>query len=238
LESRLEFLPKTALIFYADFGIFDPANPVEGRGVSTLGSNPFSVLVGLIGQVTRTLSAEVRAGYGETLVWNRTPDGELQRFEETARTNQRTVIGLASLTWRFLRTANLSLTYQRSIQPTVALSSLIADAVRFRVNWGIDRLVLGAYAEGQLREFGFQVDTTDPGEEPTQDVEREPFAVLAFGGVKAEYYFLDWLVGGLNYRIMYQSSNDEDRQTPGGTVLPALGEFTRHQVFALVSARY
>lgn len=236
IESRLKFLPKTALIFYADFGAFDPANP--NRNANTLGANPFTAQIGLIGQITRSLSAEVRAGYAETLVWALDGAGEPDRFGSTAPTNQRTVVGLASLTWQIISTAQLAATYQRDLQPTVALSSFITDAFRLRANWSIDRLVLGAYAEAQLRDFGFQVDLAAPGQMPTSDIEREPFATLVFGGAKAEYYFLDWLVGGLNYRVMLQSSNDEERARNDGSVLPALGGFTRHQMFATVGARY
>lgn len=225
LESRLKFLPKTAALFYAEFGWFDAANPE--REVTTADANPFSVLVGLIGQITRTVSLEVRAGYAETLVWA----GD--RFGETDPANQRSPVGLISMTWKPIGTAQLGLTYQRSLQTIVALSSFIADAFRFRADWSVGRLVLGAYAEVQLRDFGTQIDIRDPGVMP-EGVEAEPFATLVLGGARAEYYFLDWLTGGLSYGVMAQNSNDEDRQD----AVPALGGFTRHQFFANVGVRY
>lgn len=223
IESRLKFLPKTALVFYGDFGWFDPSNPEQGGPQSTLESNPFSVMVGLIGQITRKLSAEVRVGYAETLAWQRGRG----RFSVTSPSNQRTVVGLASVTWDVLRTARVTLSYQRSLQPTIALTSFITDAIRLRGNWNIDRLVLGLYAEAQFRDFGTQETS------PSADV-AEPTASLVFGGARADYYFLDWLVGGLNYRLMIQDSNDSSR----GFAVPALGSFERHQVIAQVGVRY
>ena len=221
VEGRWKFLPKTAALIYADFSSFDPANPSRDTA-TTLDSNPISVMLGLRGKVTRTLSAELRAGYGETLVWERGGS----RFSSVDDANQRTVVGLASLTWQVMQTAQVYLAYQRSVLPTVVLSSMITDAIRLRGNWSIDRLVLGAYGEVQFRDFGTQT------EDPT--AESEPFATLVFGGARADYYFFDWLMGGLNYRVMLQSSNDEDR----AFATPVLGGFDRHQVFAQVGFRY
>ena len=228
LEARLRFLPKTAALLYAEFGALDAFNPDDGRRVTTLESNPFNVALGLKGQVTRSISAELRVGYGETLVW----DNMSGRFGQTSPANQRTVIGLASATWQTTRTSQLSLAYQRNVQPTVALSSFISDALRFRSTWNIDRLILGAYIEGQLRDFGAQEDAESvvPGETPN----REPSAVLVLGGLRADYYFLTWLYGSLNYRVIIQMSNDEDRSL----ALPQLGDFERHQVFATAGIRY
>ncbi|MEO1228221.1 MAG: hypothetical protein AAFZ18_04885 [Myxococcota bacterium] len=231
LEARLKFLPKTAAVFYADFGAFDVGAP-SGRTPGTLESNPFSVLVGLIGQITRTISAEVRAGYAETLVW--TPDGG--RFGTTDPANQRTVVGLASVGWQIIKTAKVSLTYQRDLQPTVALSSFITDAIRLRGNWNIDRLLLGAYGEVQFRDFGTQASGMPPMTENPDLL--EPSSTLIFGGVRADYFFLDWLTGGLNYRVMVQDSNDDARLFNGSVFVPALGSFDRHVVLANVGVRY
>lgn len=223
IEGRLKFLPKTAVLLYGDFGWFDPSTP-SGQPQTTLASNPYSVLLGFRGQITRTLSAEIRAGYGETLVWID------ERFGSLAETNQQTVIGLASVTWEPIRTAKVSLAYERSVQPITALSSFISDAIRLRTSWAIDRLVLGLYSELQFRDFG----TTPPDTAEATGAAREPFSTLVLGGARADYYFNDWLVGGLNYRLMIQDSNDESR----AGALPQLGGFTRHQAIINLGVHY
>ncbi len=221
LEARWKFLPKTALALYGDFGAFDPSR--TGAQAPTLESNPYTIQLGLIGQITRTVATELRAGYAETLVWS--PGGG--RFSELDPGNQRTVVGLASVSWQAMRTLNLSLTYHRSLQPVILLSSFIGDAVRGKVSWGIDRLVLNLHAEYQMRTFG----TQRPGAESQIN---DPVAHLGFGGASADYYFTDWLVGGLAYRSMIQGSNDGDRT--GALFL--LGDFDRQQVFARVGVEY
>ncbi|MBX2812205.1 MAG: hypothetical protein KTR25_10360 [Myxococcales bacterium] len=225
-EGRLKFLPKTAALVYIDFGAFDAYNP--SGPVTTLGSNPISLLVGVEGQITRTIATELRVGYAENLVWSG------QRFGETAPQNQRTVVGLASAVWQITRVAQISLGYQRTLQPTVALSSFIADALRFRALWRIERLELGVYAEVQHRDFGTQAPDAELVAQNPGIAENEPSATLAFGGLRADYYFYNWLIGGLNYRLLHQGSNDPER----GNSLPELGAFSRHQVFATVGVRY
>ena len=245
LAARLRFLPKTAVLLEMDFGAFD-VDLVDDAQQTTFESNPYNIMVGLTGQITRTLEAEVRVGFGETLTW--CPQGEQidadgdgtaevtcdGRFDQVdPGLNQRDIIGNVALRWKFLKTAQLSAAYTRSLNGTVLLSSVRNDTFRLTANWNIGRLVLGAYGEAQLRHFGLQTRqnpaTTPDGESPTN-----PQATLIIGGARADYYFKDWLVGGLNWRLMDQSSNDEGRPNQR----PLLGAFLRQQIFANVGVQY
>ena len=224
-EAKWKFLPKTALSLYTDFGFFSVANPeVEP---STLEGNPFHVTFGLVGQVTRKISAELRVGYGETLTWEKG-----REFSRLDTRNQRALVGIASATWEINRKSSLSLAYQRDVMPTGALSSFTSDAVRLRGHMQIQRLTLGAYAEAQFREFGNQF----------QGAGGAPSATVLIGGARADYYFLDYLSGGINYRVSSQTSNDADRLLPEGQGVSALaeslGEFDRHQLFVNIILRY
>lgn len=228
LEARWKFLPKTAMLFKADFGWFEPANP--NGNLSTKPSNPFNATVGIIGQITRTISAELRAGYGETLTWNTE-----ERFSEThPGLNQRDLIGTAAVTWQILKTAKWTLAYQRALQPIVALSSMRSDSIRTRLNWGIGQLVLEGYFEYQFRHFG-RAETADPADaDGLQDQATE--GSLMFGGARADYYFTDWLTGGLSYRVMVQ--DDFNDTVVNSNDAPQLGDFDRHQAWVTVGVHY
>lgn len=226
IEGRLKFLPKTAALIYAEVGAYDVYNPENPNGITTPESNPISILLGVEGQITRSISAEVRLGYAESLVW---AGG---RFTELASQNQRTPVAIASVLWNPMPTVQVSAGYQRTLQVTTALGSSVSDGFRFRATWGIDRLQLGAYAEAQFRRFGDQA--IDVNQNPNELTQNKPTATLAFGGLRADYYFFDWLIGGINYRTIFQQSNDSNR----GNIVPELGAFARHQIFGTVGIRY
>ncbi len=231
VEARLKFLPKTDVFFWADAGLFIPTinrtGPLD-QNVITKKSTPYHLELGLDGQITSRLKAEVRAGFGHNLVWND------DFFSQTYIAEQLTPVGTAMVEYEFGPKIKASLAYQRNVQPIVALNSMIYDAVRLRGEMGIDRLVGSVYVEYQARDFGTAVDG------PNQQT-GEPYTDLFMGGARVDYYFFDFLTGGVQGRMMVQKPNDDARQAALGTdarITPELGEFDRFQFMFNVGLKY
>lgn len=202
-EARWKFLPKTAFVFHADVSRFIPFDEVGG---TTVPGTPFRLTVGAVGQVTTRLTAELTAGYEDTLA----DDSEFTK---------RGPIGNAILTYAFNQATSLTLGYRRRIQPVVLLNGYSSDLPFAQFSMGIaGRVIFKLYGHYEFRSYSDEFDSK---------------VRIAVGDARVEYWFFEWLMGAVNYRMIYQE--------PTGTLTDPnllLQDFTRHQVFFLAGFRY
>ncbi|MGF1508248.1 MAG: hypothetical protein ACFB9M_01950 [Myxococcota bacterium] len=215
LESRWRFLPKTLVFVRGLFGVFTSA---QGGNDAA----PLSIEGGLIGQVTERIIIELSGGYGNALVY-----GNDDLFGNLAPGSQDSGIGRAFITYQFTPRANIQLGWNRSVRPIIIFDSVIEDDFTLRGTLGVGRVVGQAFVQGTLRNFG-----EDPLRPAGSD---DPFARLITGGVGVDYFLLDYLVLGMQYRIIDQNSNDEAADM-GESLF--IGNFTRQQGIFTVSVRY
>lgn len=208
LEAKLKFLPKTAVIFGADLSFFSATQPAAGTG--TRRSSPYNIQLGLQGQITPRFSTILRAGFGDSLTW----DGEF--FSTVANSNVRTFIANASLSYAFMPGSSLTLGYDRMIRPVILLDAYTSDALSAKLQLTVaTRLSFGLYGQFEFRNFA-QNDT---------------LARVITGDFRVEYWFFDWLRGGISYQVINQNTD----VTAANTLLE---EYTRHQAMAGIGFYY
>lgn len=211
LEARYKFLPKTALFIHLDGSAFVP----EKDGSNSLDATPIRATLGAIGQVTSKIAAHLEVGYGDSLTWT---NGLFKG--DVSPNNQRTVVGAADVTYTVNDASNISLGYERLVTPVIYLQNYVADTIRLKMVLGLfGRLVFSGYAAYEFRGFG------GAGTAP-QDLG----AQVLTGDARVEYWFFEFLMAGLNYRIIRQAADD--------TVNPLLEDYTRHLAFLNVGLRY
>lgn len=218
LEAKLKFLPKTAAIFAAEASFFS-TNEDQSIANATNRSTPYSVSLGLQGQLTARLSTVLRVGFGDTLVW------ENGFFDTSSDDTQRTVIGQATFTYAITDGTDVSLGYERRVQPVIFLNSYVSDTGTFRTAIAIgDRLAIQGFASLEYRNFADQ-GTIEPG------------ALVVTGDVRLEYWFFDFLNAAASYRVIYQNG-DPDNTISGGASDALLEDYTRHIALLEVGLRY
>ncbi len=204
-EARWKFLPKTAFVFHADISRFSPFD--EPAGFTTIAGTPFRVTVGAIGQVTTRLTAELTAGYEDILA-------------DDSNFSKRGPIGNAILTYAFNEATSLSVGYRRRIRPVVILNGYSSDMPFVQAKVGIaGRLVAKLYGHYEFRGYA--------------DNESSKVQV-GVGDARLEYWFFEWLMGAVNYRLIVQNPTTE--LPPEAPLL--LQDFARHQLFFLAGFRY
>ncbi|MFO0725569.1 MAG: hypothetical protein U1E65_17430 [Myxococcota bacterium] len=209
-EAKLRFLPKTALVFGGDFSFFTPQ---ANGGFLTTGkkSTPLSLTIGLQGQITTLLTATARVGYGDSLVWQ----GDF--FGASANTSVRTFIANLHLGYAFTPTSEVDLGYDRTVKPVILNDAYTSDAISARILWGImgGRLTLGAFGSLEFRTFDARGSQRN-----------------VIGDFRAEYWFLDWLRGLVDYQVINQYADS------ASALALSLPVYTRHQVLLGVGFYY
>ncbi len=217
-EARWRFLPKTVLLFHADVSRFFTSNDPEGSIETTSNAIPINVYVGAIGQVTSKLQAELTAGYGDT-------------FSEASGRSTRGPIGSAIIRYDLADTLSVRGGYRRTIAPVVALSSYSADVALLGLQSTIfGRLLFSLYGQYEFRQFAAL-----PGVAGLDDGST---AQVIIGDARVEYWFFEWLRANLNYRVIAQLTEDEDRVANVSVGAPGIQRFNRQQVFINIGLRY
>ena len=212
-EARWKFFPKTAFVFRGEVTRFIPFEDGEGGFAGTRGGTPIAVTAGAVGQVTAKLSAELTAGYGDTL-------------SDDPNLSIRGPIGNAILTYDFTPSTSLSIGYRRHIQPIVVLNSYSADAPFLRFQTAFGRLILSLYGTYEYRVYESQASDTD---------EATKSAHSGVAEARGEYWFFEWLNAGIRYRFLAQNPTSDQVPTPGEFLLQ---NYVRHQVMLNVGFRY
>ncbi len=185
-ETKLRFLPRTALVLGADLSLFGTNN----NGGVTREATPINASVGVQGQLTERLQLSLRAGYSDALVWN---SGYFSGGE--ADTNIRTPLFIVGVDYD-LGSVALGLGYVRNVRPIIFSDAFVVDAFRAKVQWapGNGRLVLTLGGQAEIRTFA-----TKAGQ------------FIGIVDARAEFWFFEFLRAGLsNQLLIQQRSNDAD----------------------------
>lgn len=206
LAARWKFLPKTALKFDADVSRFIPFG--TGSDITQPGT-PFRVQIGAVGQVTSRITAELTAGYEDTL-------------SDTSNLTSRGPIGNAILTYAFNDVTSLTVGYRRRVLPVLVLQGYQSDQpfLNFKIGFA-GRVTFNLFGQYEFRNYSDAASSS---------------AQVAIGDARLEYWFFEWLVGSVNYRLTYQSSD-----APGAVPIAnnfILQDFSRHQIFFGAGFRY
>ncbi|MCB9655223.1 MAG: hypothetical protein H6729_13970 [Deltaproteobacteria bacterium] len=210
IEARWRFLPKTVAFFTSNFSFFSSKREVANN---TLKSTPYTAEVGLSSAITARMSATVQAGIGDALTWQ---DGY---FSSLADSNSRTMIGGVQLGYAFSQALRASVGYRRQVVPVILLNNYIGDAVDLSGTIAPSmRLQFRLYAKYEHRGYG---------------VGRNVHALT--GDARVDYWFFDFLSGGLGYRLLLQRPSNPSASAQAGYFLES---FARQQVFMNVGLRY
>lgn len=213
-EAKLKFLPKTAVLFHSDISFFDADLRESGDGRGTLKSSPYNITIGLVGQVTAKLTADLEVGFGDSLTW----EGDF--FSSVSDSNTRTVIGRAELSYDLWEASRISAGYRRQVKPVILLNNYTSDSLFARFVLGLGaRLSFGLYGSYEIRGYGLQ----------------DASANLLIGDARVDYWFFDFLTASLNYRILRQTA---DGPTANPELAALLEDYTRHQAMMFVGLRY
>ncbi|MEM1024829.1 MAG: outer membrane beta-barrel protein [Myxococcota bacterium] len=211
LDVRYSFLPKTAAFLTTELSVFDVLGDDTALG-QTQTAAPFRVVGGVSGQVSRRLSAEIAAGYGNVLVFD---GGAFSSVDN--QLNRETVIARTRLRYDVSSQARLTLSFARIAEPILVEAAVVRNRGEFRADAMVaSRLLLNALVAYENRNFS--ASATD--------------ANVVIGDAGAEMFVLPWLSFLARYRVFFQDANDDDLPPP------FLGDFTRHQIIGAARARY
>lgn len=213
-EAKLRFLPKTAAVFNANFGFYSEDAP--GASDAAFRGNPYNISVGLLGQITTSISAIAKVGFGDTLAYNRGED----YFGTTSEANIRSLIATLRLQYTFGNGSNIAIGYDRTVRNAISIGGGYAsDSPYAKLELLIgDRFTFGALGRAEFRTFGGTTDET---------------ARVISADVRADYWFFDFLRAGVAYQLL---STDGDVTGPNGDLLR--GDATRHQVLLTTGLYY
>lgn len=219
-EAKLRFLPKTAAVFRADFGFYSEIGARAEDPVYR--GNPYNISIGLLGQVTTAISAIARVGFGDTLAYAANEDF----FGTTNDGNIRSVIANLRLQYTFGNGSNFAIGYDRAMKNAIAVGGGYAsDAPYAKVEILVgDRFTFGALGRLDFRTFGGTADAT---------------STVISADVRADYWFFDFLRGGVAYQLLSTSGDGNVPGAVGGPLVEApLREAVRHQIMLTTGFYY
>lgn len=232
-KGQWKFLPKTSVIVQGDWGIIDYEEEADPDGVVTaIDSQPLRAKGGLSGLITRRLSAQVLAGYGNSM------HEEGPSFSGP--------IGQAQLGYSFGRLSlknKLMLGYKRGFQDSSIGNYFSLHQVYLRFEQGIiDRkLVFALGGDVEFRDYDGNAEavevedgsaTVEIGE--LSDTRTEGEAAIIGNPTK-------WLTLKAGYKLTANFTDDEidanfvDPEQPDQVLLR---EFVRHYVSVSTQVRY
>lgn len=215
-SGKWKFLPKTAVSVDFDSDIRRYPNSYSG-GDKNMDVNAIRATVGLLGQISPSISVAVRAGYGDSLLPDRTGYNG---------SNYRSAIGQAEISYR-ATTTFIQAGYSRNFQPVVLFAWFGQDHVYARLRQqfaGKFTLALDvaydylSYGEGVTSDVAGQGDRADH--------------VLS-GGLDLTYHIIDWLEIGLAYAIQARFSDWQQPLAGSGGV-----DYYKHMVTLHIGVDY
>lgn len=214
IEARWRFLPKTALIFNSNVSWFSSFGLAPETTATAV---PISASLGLVGQITPRLTAELIAGYIDT--FTAVPDRSL-----------RNAIASAALTYTFVEGSFLTVGYRRRVAPIIIFDSFIGDSPYTQLRLGLGgRLIFNLFASYEYRRY------------PPRGTLPDDTAVhMVVGDARIEYWFFEYLNASIGYRLFHQDPTAQffgDPMDPGTGAL-FLQDFTRHQALLTLGFRY
>jgi len=229
-DTRWRFLPRTALLVHFDFALVE--FPTKGDNYANPSQMPMRATVGLAGLLTRTLSFNVVAGYGDSLV----ESGD----------SYRSGIAQIELTQRFPSLGtSISGGYKRDFRTAHVFRYYGEDRVFLAAGQKLlnDDLSINIRAEYSFLGFGEAVEATEgQGASQTtvgQEDRRKDHRIRISAGLG--YDILDYLGIRFQYATVL---NISDFRYSAGTDSAGLvqygpsSEFTNHQVWLTVLFHY
>jgi hypothetical protein len=212
-SGKWKFLPKTALSldFDADIRRFPDAYDAGPKNPDV---NAIRATLGLIGQISPSISLIVKAGYGDSLI-----------LEGYAGAGFRSAVGQAEISYKGATTL-LQGGYSRNFQPVAGFAYFGQDRfyLRFRQQLG-GRFSLGADVAFDLLAFGVPID-------PIFGTGSR-FDFFLSGGASFEYHIMDWLSLALDYRIQSLFGDWTQPISPGATI-----DYNKHTVGIRIGIDY
>ncbi|HOX45841.1 MAG TPA: hypothetical protein PK668_19730 [Myxococcota bacterium] len=218
-SGKWRFFPKTALVIDFDADLRRYPNRYES-GAHNPDINGIRSYVGLLGQITSSLSIVAKVGYGDTLLEGGTNlDGT-----PYAGGDFRSAVAQVEASLRFATTF-LQLGYSRNFQPVINFGWFGTDKLylRFQQQF-LGKLNLGADFAFDMLAYGKPINSTA--------TDREDY--LLYGGASADYMILDWLSLGLAYQFQVLLTDWTDPTAVGSTEL----DYTKHAVIFRVVLDY
>lgn len=181
-EAKLKFLPRTALVLNADI------NSWTGTDVGNntpLKATPYNLTVGLRGQLTNRLSANINAGYGDAL-------NEDENFA------QQSPIANATLQYVFAKGMSIDVGFDRMLNNALREFSYLSNRARVNGSFTVaERLNFALNSSYEWREFA-------SGQPVTQ----------AIAGARVSYLFFKFMNAGLTYQFLDQSFEANSAAAP------------------------
>jgi len=188
-SGKWKFLPKTALSVDFDSDIRRYPNSYSGGG-KNMDVNAIRATVGLLGQITPSIAVAIKAGYGDSLLPERTG---------YSGSNYRSAIGQAEITYR-AATTFIQAGYSRNFQPVVLFAWFGQDHAYARLR----QQIAGKFS----LSLDVAYDYLSYGDGVTADLANQGGRsdhVLS-GGLNFDYHILDWFELGLAYAIQARFS--------------------------------
>ncbi len=220
-SGKWKFLPKTALTldFDSDLRRYPNEYSISGERGSTPEVNAIRTSVGLLGQISPTISIVIKAGYGDSLI------GGAKMLDGTAYSGKdyRSAIGHAEITYRFGNTL-VQGGYSRNFQPVALYAYFGQDRLYARFSQQLmGRFTILANIGFGLLDYGQSVDASDESR----------FDYSLSGGASFGYHILDWLDLSLGYHIQARFSDYSQPLAGAGGI-----DYTRHMFTFRVGVDY
>ncbi len=222
LEAKLRFLPKTAALFAANLGFYDVSDDEAARVQTEADrqkATPYSVELGLQGQLTEALSVIARIGFADSLNWKGGEDffGELDEA-----INQRSVIANLRLSWAFDEKKNIWLGYQRALRQVIEIRSYFSNSIQLGTNIGV----------GDNFDFKLFFEL-DPARQYARDgMSSRTVRVDA----RVVYWFFEYLNAGIVYNMAGQFDSENPPLTVGDSV--TINDYMKHLAMLVIGFRY
>ncbi len=218
-SGKWKFLPKTALSLDFDSDIRRYPYGYDSNSVKNPDLNAIRVTLGLIGQISPSISLVVKAGYGDSLMG----DAVMSDGSAYSGDDFRSVIGQAEFSYR-AATTMLQFGYSRNFQPVVLFAYFGQDRFYVRFNQQLaGRFTLSADVGFDMLSYGKAVQADTP----------DRFDYFLSGGASFQYHILDWFMLGLDYNFQALISDFQQPLAGSGGV-----DYNKHVIALRIGLDY
>jgi len=221
-SGKWKFLPKTALSLDFDADIRRYPYGSRTSDIRNPDVNGIRATIGLIGQISPSISLIIKAGYGDSLL----SGGIRDTGDAYAGKNYRSVVGQAEMSYKAATTL-FQFGYTRNFQPVMLFAYFGQDHFYLRFKQQLaGRFDLTADVGFDLLGYGQALfeNTNYNGNR---------FDYFLTGGAGFAYHILDWITLALDYRIQSLFSDYQQPLAGSGGV-----DYIKHMVIFRVGLDY
>ena len=201
LRMAWKFLPKTALFIEGEGQLtYFKDVPYAGTAITNVNSRMVQATAGLLGNVTRKITTQLKAGYGNTLL------------AEPGAHDKSTVVGLFEVAYAPTETSKLAAGFARSLQPTSMFRYFLTDRPYIKYEQQVaDHTQIAVSPEYNIMDFGLPVIAAlQPAGTPNR---RDKDFIL---NVNLTQALSEWLTVSIIERLNYRVSNFVTSAGPAG----------------------